>query len=192
MVTSPVTRGFLNNAHVWGLSICEKMGADGFDGFRQKHGARCLPRFRPTKGNTLHHVCIILYCWYNWGCYNGSAHEIWLRWKKRRVLAYARGIYVRSDSRWLPSWPSLLALICGARSRDSVQVGYMWIQTLTSLGLFVLGWSSYSWAAEGMPIVRTRGVVPSSPCVFDLTFSIEFLACPAPGIFFRTTPSLDV
>jgi hypothetical protein len=37
-----------------------------------------------------------------------------------------------------PSWPPLLALIWGARSRDPVQVGYRCLQTLTSLGLLGL------------------------------------------------------
>jgi hypothetical protein len=36
------------------------------------------------------------------------------------------------------SWPPLLALIWGARSRDPVQVGYRCMRTLISLGLFGL------------------------------------------------------
>jgi hypothetical protein len=39
------------------------------------------------------------------------------------------------DQMNIPSWPPLLAHIWGARSRDLVQVGYRWMQTLTSLGL---------------------------------------------------------
>jgi hypothetical protein len=46
-------------------------------------------------------------------------------------------IYMR-DQMSMPSWPPLLALIKGARSWDLVQVGYRWIQTLTSLGLLGL------------------------------------------------------
>jgi hypothetical protein len=35
-------------------------------------------------------------------------------------------------------WPPLLALICGARSQDPVQVGYRCLRTLISLGLLGL------------------------------------------------------
>jgi hypothetical protein len=61
-----------------------------------------------------------------------------------------------------PSWPLLLALIWGARSRDPVQVGYRYLRTLTSLGLLGLRASSCTWAVAGRPISRTRGVIPSS------------------------------
>jgi hypothetical protein len=37
-----------------------------------------------------------------------------------------------------PSWPPLLALIRGARSRDPVQVGYRYMRTLINLGLLGL------------------------------------------------------
>jgi hypothetical protein len=64
---------------------------------------------------------------------------------------------------WIdPSWPPLLALIWGARSRDPVQVGYRYLRTLTSLGLLGLRASSCTWAVAGRPISRTRGVIPSS------------------------------
>jgi hypothetical protein len=57
-------------------------------------------------------------------------------------LAYVCGIYARSGVYarldCLPSWPPLLALIWGARSRDLVQVGYRCLQTLTSLELLGL------------------------------------------------------
>jgi hypothetical protein len=56
-------------------------------------------------------------------------------------LAYVRGIYARSGvyaRLSLPSWPPLLALIWGARSRDPVQVGYRCMRTLISLGLLGL------------------------------------------------------
>jgi hypothetical protein len=74
--------------------------------------------------------------------------------------AYARGIYARLEIS--PSWPPLITLIWGARSRDPVQVGYRCLRTLTSIGLLGLRVSSCSWAAAGMPKVRTRGVIPSS------------------------------
>jgi hypothetical protein len=48
-----------------------------------------------------------------------------------------RGIYARSDC-LPPSWPPLLALIWGAKSRDPVQVGYRCMQALISLGLLGL------------------------------------------------------
>jgi hypothetical protein len=31
-----------------------------------------LPRFGPLKGKDLHPACLILYCLYNWSCYNGA------------------------------------------------------------------------------------------------------------------------
>jgi hypothetical protein len=57
-------------------------------------------------------------------------------------LAYVRGIYARSSvytrlDCLSPSWPPLLALIWEARSRDPIQVGYRYIQTLINLGLRV-------------------------------------------------------
>jgi hypothetical protein len=30
-----------------------------------------LPRFSPPEGKDLHPACLILYCLYNWSCYNG-------------------------------------------------------------------------------------------------------------------------
>jgi hypothetical protein len=83
---------------------------------------REFTQVRPLEGKDLHPACLILYCWYSLSCYNGGADEIWPRWKKRRVLAYARGIYARSES--YPPWPPLLALIWEVRSRDPIQVGY--------------------------------------------------------------------
>jgi hypothetical protein len=91
----------------------------------------------PPKGKDLHPACLILYYWYSLSCYNGGANEIWPRWKKRRVLAYAHGIYARLDCR-PPPWPPLLSLIWWARSRDLVQVDYRCMWTLISLGLLSL------------------------------------------------------
>jgi hypothetical protein len=86
------------------------VGAGGFDGFRQKQDAHeSLPRFGPPKGKNLHPACLILYCWHSWSYYNGGADEIWRRWKKRCVLAYARegdGICARSDVYLLLGLPS--------------------------------------------------------------------------------------
>jgi hypothetical protein len=83
------------------------VGAGGFDGFKQKQDAReSLPRFGPPEGKDLHLACLIFCCLYSWSCYNGGADEIWPRWKKRRVLAYARGIYVRLEIACLLSRPS--------------------------------------------------------------------------------------
>jgi hypothetical protein len=48
------------------------------------------------------------------------------------------------DQMKIPSWPPLLAIIWGARSQDSVQVGYMCMRTLISLGLLELRVSSGS------------------------------------------------
>jgi hypothetical protein len=31
-----------------------------------------LPRFGPSEGKNLHPACLILYCLYNWSCYNGA------------------------------------------------------------------------------------------------------------------------
>jgi hypothetical protein len=31
-----------------------------------------LPRFGPPEGKDLHPACLILYCLYNWSCYNGA------------------------------------------------------------------------------------------------------------------------
>jgi hypothetical protein len=31
-----------------------------------------LPRFAPPEGKDLHPACLILYCLYNWSCYNGA------------------------------------------------------------------------------------------------------------------------
>jgi hypothetical protein len=68
------------------------MGTGGFDGFRQKQETHeSLRRFGPLKGKDLHPACMILYCWYSWSYYNGGADDIWPRWKKMCVLAYARG-----------------------------------------------------------------------------------------------------
>jgi hypothetical protein len=33
---------------------------------------RNLPRFGPPEGKDLHPACLILYCLYNWSCYNGA------------------------------------------------------------------------------------------------------------------------
>jgi hypothetical protein len=56
-------------------------------------------------------------------------------------LAYVRGIYtisgVYARLETDPPWPPLLALIWGARSRDPVQIGYMCMRTLISLGLLL-------------------------------------------------------
>jgi hypothetical protein len=83
------------------------VGADEFDGFRQKQDAsESLPRFGPPEGKDLHHVCLILYCLYSWSCYNGGADEIWPRWRERHVLAYACGIYARSEIACLLGRPS--------------------------------------------------------------------------------------
>jgi hypothetical protein len=49
-----------------------------------------------------------------------------------------------------------------ARSRDLIQVGYRCMRTLISLELLGLRVSPCPWAAAGMPMMRTRGVVPSS------------------------------
>jgi hypothetical protein len=144
------------------------MDAGGFDDFRQKQEyTRIYPGSPPPpEGEDLHPTCLILYCLCNWSCYNGAQMRSGESGRRWRVLAYACGIYARSDvyTRFeiSPSWPPLLALIWGARSRDLVQVGYRYLRTLTSLGLRV---SSCSWAATGMPKVRTRGVIPSSPPV---------------------------
>jgi hypothetical protein len=95
-----------------------------------------LPRFGPPEGKDLHPACLILYCLYSWSCCNGGTNKIWLWSKTRRVLAYAREICARLDV--YLSWPPLLVLIWGARSRDPVQVGYRWLQTLINLGLLGL------------------------------------------------------
>jgi hypothetical protein len=59
--------------------------------------------------------------------------------KRWRVLAYAWDLCeIRFYARLSPSWPPLLALIWGTRSRDPVQVSYRCLQTLTSLGLLGL------------------------------------------------------
>jgi hypothetical protein len=57
-----------------GLSIHgERVGASGFDGFRQKHDAHeNLPRFGLPEGKDLHPACLILYCLYSWRCHNGA------------------------------------------------------------------------------------------------------------------------
>jgi hypothetical protein len=90
------------------------------------------------------------------------AEEIWRRWKESRVLPMHVFAYARSEED-PPSWPPLLALIWGARSRDRVQVGYICMRTLISLGLLGrLKCPSCSWAVAGMPMMRTRGVIPSS------------------------------
>jgi hypothetical protein len=48
----PLTRFYLDNAHVKGLSFREEsMGADGFNGFRQKQEAReSLPQIQLPGG----------------------------------------------------------------------------------------------------------------------------------------------
>jgi hypothetical protein len=33
---------------------------------------RNLPRFSPPEGKDLYPACLILYCLYNWSCYNGA------------------------------------------------------------------------------------------------------------------------
>jgi hypothetical protein len=75
-------------------------------------------------------------------------------------LTYVRGIYARLEID--SSWPPLLALIWGARSRDPIQVGYRCMRTLISLGLLGFECPSCSGAVAGRPISRTRGVIPSS------------------------------
>jgi hypothetical protein len=98
-----LSRFIPGNVHAWGLLSCKKrMGAGGFNSFRQKQGAQCLPRFRPQEDNTLHPACLILYCWYNL-----ELLQWWRIWDlaeveeaMRRVPAYVcRGerICVRSD-----------------------------------------------------------------------------------------------
>jgi hypothetical protein len=57
-------------------------------------------------------------------------------------IAYVGGIYARSGVyarlEIHPSWPPLLALIWGARSRDPVQVGYRCMRTLISDGAVMI------------------------------------------------------
>jgi hypothetical protein len=107
-----------------GFRFIERFGGSGeLDGFRQKKGVHTnLPRFGPPEGKDLHPACLILYCLYSWSYCNGGTNEIWLWLKTRRVLAYTREICARLDV--YLSWPPLLVLIWGARSRDPVQVGY--------------------------------------------------------------------
>jgi hypothetical protein len=118
------------------------VGVGGFDGFRQKQDAHeNLPRFCLPESKDLHPACLILYCLYNWSCYNGAQMRSGGGGRRWRVLAYARGIYARSGVYVRleidPSRPPLLALIWGARFWDPVQVCYKCMQTLINLGLRV-------------------------------------------------------
>jgi hypothetical protein len=73
----------------------------------EKIGPPLITQVCPLKGKDLHPACLILYCWYSWSCYKGGAEEIWLRWKRRRVLVYARGgdgICVKSYV-YISPWP---------------------------------------------------------------------------------------
>jgi hypothetical protein len=113
----------------------------------ERECTREFTQIRPPEGKDLHPACLILYCWHSWSCYNGAQMRSGGGGGRWRVLAYARGIYARSeiDS---PSWPPLLALIWGARSQNLVQVGYRCMRTLISLGLrmsiMFLGCSRYA------------------------------------------------
>jgi hypothetical protein len=57
-----------------GLSIHgESMGAWRIRQLQTEMGVHTnLPRFGPPKGKDLHPACLILYCLYNWSCYNGA------------------------------------------------------------------------------------------------------------------------
>jgi hypothetical protein len=96
------------------------------------------------------------------------------RW---RVLAYARGIYVRSDISLLLGRPSS-PLYGGARSRDPVQVDYRCMRTLISLGLLgfrmsilFLGCSMY--ANDEDPRGRSLVNQHSPPSPFPYTCNID-------------------
>jgi hypothetical protein len=51
----------------------ERMWAlDGFDGKTETEVHTNLPRFGPLEGKDLHPAYLILYCLYNWSCYNDA------------------------------------------------------------------------------------------------------------------------
>jgi hypothetical protein len=134
--------------------------------FRQKQG---YTRIYP--GSALRRVkTYILFVWSCIACIVGAVTMV-----RRCNLAEVEGDGVASLSTWdlceirclceivlIPSWPPLLTLIWGARSRNPVQVDYRCLRTLTSLGLLGLRASSCTWTVAGRPISRTREVVPSS------------------------------
>jgi hypothetical protein len=55
-----------------------------------------LPRFVPPEGKDLHPACLILYCWYNWSCYNGAQMGSGYGRKRDGVCYPMHGIYARS------------------------------------------------------------------------------------------------
>jgi hypothetical protein len=121
-----------------GLSIHgESMGTSGFDGFRQKQEyAGIYPGLAPRRVKTY-----ILLVWSCIACIVGAVTMVaqmksGYGQKEACASLCARGRWDLCEIRCLlPSWPPLLALIWGARSRDPVQVGYRCMRTLISLGL---------------------------------------------------------
>jgi hypothetical protein len=57
-----------------GLSIHgESVGAWRIRRLQTETGVHTnLPRFGPPEGKDLHPACLILYCLYDWSCYNGA------------------------------------------------------------------------------------------------------------------------
>jgi hypothetical protein len=79
-----------DNAHAWGLSIHGAyVGAWRIRRLQTKIEVHTnLPRFGPPEGKDLHPACLILYCLYNWSCYNGVQMGSDYGQKRWRVLAY--------------------------------------------------------------------------------------------------------
>jgi hypothetical protein len=145
----------------------------GFDGFQTEIGVHTnLPRFGPREGKYLHPACLILYCLYNWSCYNGAQMGSSYGQKRWRVLAYAWDlckIWCLCEirlSRERPCW----LYICSQLGFTSSICLRLQVEVLGLAGFMYPLSRLLPWQEPGMLISRTRGVIPSSP-----TFSIRII-----------------
>jgi hypothetical protein len=68
----------------WSISgrLADSMASD------RNRGTHEFTQVRPPEGKDLHPACLILYCLYNWSCYNGAQMGSGYGRKRWRVLAY--------------------------------------------------------------------------------------------------------
>jgi hypothetical protein len=131
-------------------SVCGRL-ADSTASDRNRGCTQIYPGLPPRRVKT--YILLV------WSCIVGIYGAVTM--VRRCNLAEVEGDGVASLCEFReiapPSWPPLLALIRGARSRDPVQIGYRCIRTLTSLGLLGL-W--VSWAIAGRQYQGPEGSYP--------------------------------